>query len=140
MKPLKIILFLIIIISIISCKSANPNADNLYNTTWELDYITGPRITFSGLYPDKSPQISFNKATKHVEGNNSCNGYRAEYTLNGNSITFGDPGPTTMMYCGEGEQTFLTTMKKINAYSFDDQGNLVFKMDDVDMMRFKKVN
>ncbi|WP_100611400.1 META domain-containing protein [Confluentibacter lentus] len=140
MKPLKILAVFIIIVCLNACKSTNTMADNLYNTTWELDYISGPRITFSGLYPDKSPQITFNKITKHVEGNASCKGYRAEYTLNGNKISFGDPGPTTMMYCGEGEQTFLSTMKKINAYSFDEQGNLVFMLDDVAMMRFKKVN
>jgi heat shock protein HslJ len=140
MKQLKIIFVFFIIISLDACQSTKNMADALYNITWELDYISGQRITFSGLYPDKSPQITFNKTTKHAEGNNSCNGYRAEYTINGNSISFGDPGPTTMMYCGEGEQTFLNMIKKINTYSFDDQGNLVFMLNDVAMMRFKKVN
>ncbi|OYX28003.1 MAG: META domain-containing protein [Flavobacteriales bacterium 32-35-8] len=140
MKPLKILAVLMIMLCLNACQSTKNMADNLYNTTWELDYITGPRITFSGLYPDKKPQITFNKTTKHVEGNASCNGYRAEYTLNGNSISFGDPGPTTMMYCGEGEQTFLSTIKKVNTYNFDDGGNLVLMLDDVAMMRFKKVN
>lgn len=140
MKQLKIISVLIIMVCLSACQSTKTTADALYNTSWELDYISGPRITFSGLYPDKSPQITFNKASNYAEGNASCNGYRAEYTLNGNSISFGDPGPTTMMYCGEGEQTFLSTIKKINTYSFDDQGNLVLMLDDVVMMRFKKVN
>ncbi len=28
--------------------------------TWELNYISGKRIAFEGLYPDKKPQISLN--------------------------------------------------------------------------------
>lgn len=140
MKKLKIISAFVIILSINACQSTKNMADALYGNTWELDYISGPRIAFNGLYPDKKPKITFNKTTKHVEGNNSCNGYRAAYTLNGNSMSFGDPGPTTMMYCGEGEQTFLSMIKKINKYSFDDEGKLVLMLDDVAMMRFKKVN
>lgn len=139
MKELKILAVLIIIVCLNACKSTT-TTDNLYNTSWELDYISGPKIAFSGLYPDKKPQITFNKTTNNVEGNSGCNGYIAEYTLNGNSISFGEPGPTTMMYCGEGEQTFLSTIKKINTYSFDDEGKLVLMLDDVAMMRFKKVN
>ena len=140
MKLYKILPVLMIMLCLYTCQSTKTMADNLYNTTWELDYITGPRIAFNGLYPDKKPQITFNKTTNHVEGNASCNGYRAEYTINDNNISFGEPGPTTMMYCGEGEQTFLNMMKKINKYSFDDEGKLVLLLDDVAMMRFKKVN
>jgi heat shock protein HslJ len=140
MKSLKILSVCILLIYLSACQSTKHSADALYNTTWELEYISGPRIAFNGLYPDKKPKITFNKTTNTVEGNASCNGYRADYTLNGNKISFGEPGPTTMMYCGEGEQTFLRTMKTINAYSFDEEGKLVLKMDDVAMMRFKKAN
>ena len=114
-------------------------SEELYDTTWQLEYMSGPRIAFNGLFPDKKPEITFNKQSMEVTGNNSCNGYRASYTLNGSSISFGDPGPATMMYCGEGEPQFLSMMKKINAYSFDSDGKLVLKLDDVAMMRFKKI-
>lgn len=140
MKHLKIISVFAILIGLGACQSSKSTAEALYNTTWELEYITGPRIAFNGLYPDRKPKITFNKATNNVEGNASCNGYRAEYTLNGNKITFGEPGPTTMMYCGEGEQTFLNTIKKVNTYSFNEDGKLVLMMDDVAMMTFKKSN
>lgn len=124
---------------IISCAShKNVSDEKLYNTTWELDYISGPRIAFDGLYPDKKPIITFDKTTKKITGNNSCNGYMADYTVTGNSISFGEPGPTTMMFCGEGEKVFLNTMKKINKYSFDQDGKLNLMIDDVPMMRFEK--
>lgn len=124
---------------VISC-ATKKNVDNekFYGTTWELEYISGPRIAFNGLYPDKKPEITFDKTTKKVSGTNSCNGYSADYVLTENSISFGEPGPATMMFCGEGENVFLNMMKKINKYSFDQNGKLNLMIDDVPMMRFKK--
>ncbi|MCB0458571.1 MAG: META domain-containing protein [Flavobacteriaceae bacterium] len=131
--------FVLAIISY-SCSSTKKLAsEDLYNATWELEYISGPRIAFNGLFPDKKPQIAFNKETQKAEGNNSCNGYSADFTLNGDAISFGEPGPTTMMYCGEGEKVFLSTMKKINKYSIDTDGKLNLMIDNVSMMRFKKL-
>lgn len=136
------ILFLFILASIIgACSSTKKiSNDTLFNTTWELEYLSGPRIAFDGLYPDKKPKITFNKTTNKVEGNNSCNGYSADYTLNGNNISFGEPGPTTMMYCGEGETFFLNTIKKINSYTIDADGKLNLMLDNSSMMRFKKID
>ena len=138
-KNVFITLFVLAIISY-SCSSTKKLAsEDLYNATWELEYISGPRIAFNGLFPDKKPQIAFNKETQKAEGNNSCNGYSADFTLNGDAISFGEPGPTTMMYCGEGEKVFLSTMKKINKYSIDTDGKLNLMIDNVSMMRFKKL-
>ncbi|UWY28575.1 META domain-containing protein [Flavobacterium sp. TR2] len=120
-------------------KSASSGED-LFGTTWELEYISGPRIAFGGLYPNKKPQITFDKKETKVYGNNGCNGYSAPYTLSGKSLTFGEPGPTTMMFCeGGGEQTFLKQMEKITSYSIDKDGKLNLIEGDVPMMRFKKV-
>ncbi len=113
--------------------------ESLFTANWGLEYLSGPRIAFDGLYPDKKPQISFNKATRKVEGNNSCNGYSAAYTLVNDDLSFGDPDPTTMMYCGEGEKFFLSTMKKINKYKIDGDGKLNLMIGEVPMMRFKKM-
>lgn len=133
------LLIAIFTLVILSCASKKNSAnDKFYNTVWELDYISGPRIAFDGLFPDKKPRISFDKATSKVTGHNSCNGYSADYTLENSNIFFGEPGPTTMMYCGDGEQQFLRMMKKINKYSFDQDGKLNLMIDDIPMMRFKK--
>ncbi|KJD34612.1 lipoprotein [Tamlana nanhaiensis] len=131
---------LIIAITLVSCGSnKHTDSEKLYNTTWELEYISGSRIAFNGLYPDKKPKIKFDKTTGKVTGNNSCNGYSADYTLENNNISFGAPGPTTMMFCGSGEQQFLKIIKQINTFSFNDNGKLNLLLDDVAMMRFKKV-
>lgn len=141
MKNQTTLLIALIALFIVSC-ATKKNVDNekLYHTAWELEYISGPRIAFIGLYPDKKPEITFEKTTKKVTGNNSCNGYSAEYTLSGDSISFGEPGPATLMYCGEGESVFMNMMQKINKYSVDQDGKLNLMIDNVSVMRFKKTN
>lgn len=120
-------------------KSAS-NADDLFGTTWELEYISGPRIAFEGLYPHKKPQLTFDQKETKVYGNNGCNGYSASYTLKGKSLTFGEEGPTTMMFCeGGGEQVFLKQIRQITSYSIDKDGKLNLIQGDIPMMRFKKV-
>ncbi|MFC4721747.1 META domain-containing protein [Geojedonia litorea] len=138
----KIILFLtsILAFSLVSCISKKQiNQDNLYKTTWELEYILEPQTPFNDLYPNKKPEISFNNSTNKVEGNNSCNGYSADYILKDNQLSFGEPGPTTMMYCGDGEKVFLDMMKKINRFDFDQSGKLNLMVNEVLIMRFKSV-
>ncbi|RZJ51465.1 MAG: META domain-containing protein [Flavobacterium sp.] len=125
-----------------SCMASkdSKSTENIYGTTWELEYISGPRIAFEGLFPNKKPQITFDEKEKNVYGNNGCNGYSAPFTLSGTSLTFGEPGPTTMMFCdGGGEQQFLQQMRKITSYSVDKDGKLNLIQGDVPMMRFKKV-
>lgn len=139
MKPKKYIFLFMLALFFASCSSTKQmTSENLFNSTWELEYLSGPRIAFDGLFPDKKPQIAFNPTSKKVEGNNSCNGYSADYTLSGDKISFADPGPTTMMYCGEGETHFLNIIKKVNKYAIDRDGKLNLMIDKVPMMRFKK--
>ncbi len=137
MKPSNI-LFLGILILVGSCNSKLDKSEELFNTTWELKYISGPRIAFDGLFPEKKPQISFDKETTKVSGTDSCNGYSADYELDGNAISFGEPGITTMMFCGGGERQFLNMMQKIDGYIIQD-GELNLMTGEVPMMRFKKV-
>ncbi|TDQ24009.1 META domain-containing protein [Tenacibaculum caenipelagi] len=138
MKKLTFLFATILLINV-SCTKKDAS-EQLYGTTWELEYISGPRIAFDGLFPNKKPQLTFDKETMKVMGNDGCNGYSAEFTLGKeNAISFGEAGPTTMMYCGQGEQEFLKTIKKINKYSFDEERKLNLLLDDVSMMRFKKV-
>ena len=144
MKNSGLLFFVLVILFSSSCSTVKQakSPDNLSNTAWELEYISGPRIAFKGLYPNKKPQITFDPITNEVSGSNSCNGYRTKYTLDGKSISFGEPGPATMMFCDAGgEKAFLQIMKKINNYSIDQEGKLNLNIGDVPMMRFvKKTN
>lgn len=137
-------LITVLSLTLIFAACSNPKLskaeDQLTDATWELDYISGPRIAFAGLYPDKKPTIAFNIKEKQVSGNNGCNGYSAKYSAEGDAISFGEPGPTTMMFCqGGGDQVFLKTMSTVNKFNFDDEGKLQLLLSDVSMMRFKKI-
>lgn len=135
----KHILLLIGIVSLImmSCSTNTVLKDQkLYANAWELEYITGPRITFQGLFPDMKPKIQFTAGSDMITGNSGCNGYSTQFTLKGDMISFADPELSTMMYCGDGEVVFRNTMKQIDRYRVTD-GKLEFLTGDVVMMRFK---
>lgn len=139
MKKQTTLFVAMIALLIVSCTSKKDiDSEKIYDTVWEMEYISGPRIAFQGLYPDRKPVITFDKITGKVSGNNSCNGYSADFTLTGNSISFGEAGPATLMYCGEGEPVFMNMIKKVNKYSFDEEGKLNLMIDEVSVMRFKK--
>ncbi len=104
-----------------------------------MEYLSGPKIAFDQLFPDRKPQIVFNIGNGKVEGNAGCNGYAAPYDLDGANISFGEPDPTTMMYCGEGEKFFLNTMRKVNKYTIV-QGKLNLMFDEIVMMSFIEID
>jgi len=108
------------------------------NGTWVLNYISGPRIAFDGLYPNKKPEITFSVADSRVSGNTSCNSFSGPLSVDGNKIDFNQPMALTKMMCpGSGESVFLETIKKINTYSVNDS-TLTMIMGDIAMMRFSK--
>jgi len=137
MKRSSILCSLILILTL-SCNPKSDDSTELFGSTWELEYISGPRIAFDGLFPNKKPQISFDQESGKVLGNDSCNGYSADYTMDGTTISFGEPGPTTMMFCGGGERQFLNIMQKIDGFALE-EGKLNLLIGEVPMMRFTKV-
>jgi heat shock protein HslJ len=111
----------------------------LLNGTWELNYISGPRIAFEGLYPEKKPTITFDVAGNKVMGNSSCNSFNGKLNVTGNKINFNEPMAMTRMMCpGDGETTFMETLKKVDSWSVTDGKTLNLLMGDVAMMRFSK--
>ncbi|MBU8882323.1 META domain-containing protein [Kaistella sp. DKR-2] len=137
MKKQVLLLLGILSLILISCSTSTVVKDQkLYANAWELEYITGPRITFQGLFPDTKPKIQFIAGSDMITGNSGCNGYATRFTLKGDMISFADPQLSTMMYCGDGEAVFRKTMKQIDRYRITD-GKLEFLTGDVVMMRFK---
>lgn len=139
-----IILLLVVICCMqTSCKSSQSvaNQSALLEGNWELNYITGSRITFEGLYPDRRPNITFNLKEKKISGNNSCNQYFGALILDGNKINFKEAkmGMTMMACQGNGDTVFMSTLDKIDSYAISDDGKtLNFIMGDIAMMRFEK--
>jgi heat shock protein HslJ len=131
---------LIICLTFISCATPNSNAKTTsLEGTWVLNYITGPRIAFDGLYPINKPTIKFDLKENKVAGNNSCNQYFGALMLDGAKINFKDAKMgMTMMACeGNGDSVYMDTLAKIESYTITDDGNtLNFLLGNVVMMRF----
>ncbi|WP_346238832.1 META domain-containing protein [Niabella insulamsoli] len=107
------------------------------NGTWEADYISGPRIAFNGLYPDKKPVITFNLPDTIATGNSSCNNFRVTFKIKGSAIQFGLPMATKMACPGEGESTFFKTLQRVNRFSVSGTTlNLI--VGDIAVMRLQK--
>lgn len=126
---------------LISCKCQKTTSTSKIEGTWELNYITGPRIAFDGLYPNKKPTITFNTKENQVSGNNSCNSFTGKLITTGNKIDFTQGIAVTKMMCmdGQGEQVFMSTLQKITSYDITDDGKtLNFISGDIAMMRFTK--
>ncbi|WP_228012072.1 META domain-containing protein [Flavobacterium hungaricum] len=139
-------IFLLVFLSsmLISCsifKCKKKESISQLDGTWELNYISGPRIAFDGLYPNKKPVIVLNTKENTVSGNNSCNSYTGKLNVVGNKIDFTQPMAVTKMMCldGQGEQVYMSTLQKITAYDITDDGKtLNFISGDIAMMRFTK--
>jgi heat shock protein HslJ len=136
---LSLTLFCSVLISCNSVKTANSQKAALQGA-WELNYISGPRIAFGGLYPDNKPTITFNLKEDRVSGKNSCNSYSGTLNADGSKINFKQPMMVTKMFCpGEGENVYMNTLQKIDSYSVSEDGKtLNFMMGDIVMMRFEK--
>ncbi|MGN6435492.1 MAG: META domain-containing protein [Agriterribacter sp.] len=144
MKNLYVLGAVMGIILLVACESSKKNSgtasgDTSLNGTWELNYITGPRIAFEGLYPGRKPVITFNTADTSFSGNTSCNNFRGRLISEGNNISFTNDIAMTKMFCeGQGENVFIETLKKVNRFSVTNDTTLTFIMGDVAMMRFSK--
>lgn len=139
-----VLTFTILCMTFTSCQSTKPvsKTNATLEGTWQLNYITGPRIAFDGLYPTKKPTINFDLKSSKVSGNNGCNQYFGALLLDGNKINFKEAkmGMTMMACQGAGETTYMKTLEKIDSYSISEDGKtLNFIMGDTAMMRFEKV-
>jgi heat shock protein HslJ len=141
-KNISILVFLSTML--ISCnvfKCNKKEALSKLDGSWELNYISGPRIAFDGLYPNKKPTINFNLKENQVSGNSSCNSFTGKLSTTGSKIDFTQPMVMTKMMCldGQGEQVFMSTLQKITSYSITDDGKtLNFISGDIALMRFTK--
>jgi heat shock protein HslJ len=141
----RLMLFTIVIASsLVSCttmKSGTIGNGGLSQLggTWELNYISGPRIAFNGLYPGKKPIIKFDIAEKRFSGNTSCNSFSGQLIADDATINFTKPFMMTKMACpGEGETTFVEMLKKASNYTITSDSTLNFMMGDIAIMRFSR--
>lgn len=139
MKNIFILVFFSTIL--ISCKCKKTDSVSKLEGNWELNYISGPKIAFDGLYPNKKPTINFDLKENHISGNSSCNSFNGKLVLDGTKIDLTQPMAMTKMMCqdGQGEQVFMSTLKKVTSYDVTDDGKTLNLISgDIAMMRFTK--
>jgi heat shock protein HslJ len=134
-------LFALVCISLVSCSTTKKSAvkANSLEGTWVLNFITGPKIAFNGLYPNSKPTIAFDLSANKISGNNSCNQYFGTLIVDGTKINFKDAkmGMTMMACQGNGDTVYMSTLDKVDSYSITNDGKtLNFIMGSVVMMRF----
>ena len=140
----RLMLFTVIVGVLTSCTTLKPGSIangglSQLGGTWQLEYISGPRIAFNGLYPGKKPFIKFDIAEKRFSGNTSCNSFSGQLIADDTTINFTKPFMMTKMACpGEGEAIFLEMLKKASTYSITSDTTLNFMMGDIAIMRFSK--
>ncbi len=139
-RPATYILF--VFISILgACDSAKQEStEALLSKTWLLEDLTNSDERFEVLFPDIIPEIQFDQESGQVVGNSGCNGYQAPYTLDGPGIRFGEPGPSTLMYCGEGENRFRESMRLADQWQVDRTGKLILLQAGQTVLRFRAKN
>jgi heat shock protein HslJ len=134
-----------IVLTLTACnpiKNTTNSSDSLQGE-WVLNFITGPRIAFEGLYPNQKPTINFDLSTKKVFGNNSCNDYFGILNLEGNTISFKKSNlSVTKMAClgsENGDNLYMDMLDKVDSYSISDNGKeLVMTGNGVRLLRFEK--
>ncbi|MFD2520674.1 META domain-containing protein [Emticicia soli] len=116
------------------------NAPLKLNGSWELAEIPGARVSVVGLYPEKKPVITFDVNDNKFVGNTSCNNFSGLLVVFGNKISFNKSMAMTKMMCpGEGESTFIESLKKVDTYTINADKSLSLNIGGVETLRMKKV-
>lgn len=141
----QVLLLLVVFVALFSScrvfKKHSKPADPLLQLEgeWVLNFISGPRIAFDGLYPEKKPEIRFDIAERHMSGFSGCNNFNGTFNATKHTISFPNEIAMTRMICPnmQGESTFMDILKSIDNWSV--QGTtLQFNAGPVMMMRFDK--
>lgn len=104
---------------------------------WELFYITGPRIVFDALFPERKPFITFTKDNIHFNSYTGCNTMNGSYNGRQGEKLF-NAGPMTMMACpGQGEQTYLKFFNAVDSYKVTGD-TLTLYQKEVPVLKFRK--
>lgn len=106
--------------------------------TWELQYITGTRMAFEGLYPGKRPVLRIDLQQRKVSGHTSCNSFTAPLLADGYNLDFPEALSMTEMKCsGGGEEAFIRALSGVTSYSVE-KDRLSLLKDDIVLMRFSR--
>lgn len=135
-----LILAVLVSLLIAACGGSKIQQDLFpYNQAWELEYLDSSDLGLEALFPDRNPYLIFKSGSGQVEGNSGCNGYAAPIEVSGASLSFGTPGPSTLMYCGEGEGLFRELLQQADLWELTADGKLQLLHGEILLMEFRKI-
>lgn len=139
---MKKIIFFVSLALMASCKSKQPaepqfTKSGALDGNWVLEYVSGADM--GTLYPGGAPTLFVDLKENRASGKNGCNNYSGPITVVGNRLNFSDNMITTKMFCpGDGERTFMESIKKVSSFDISTDGKLQLMSGDVAIMRFVK--
>lgn len=126
----------------ISCNSSKKSASNSKAASMELSgnykimSMNGKAVEADGM------ELVFDTANNSVNASSGCNKLFGNYTLSGNSLSFGPLG-ATKMYCEgrmEMEKELMQGLAAVTRVSQQEDGTMGLMNDGQLLMRIKKVN
>ena len=116
--------------------TAKPGKTSIHGS-WTLEKVYGAKEPFNMLFPNQAPDVTFDLKTNTLSGKNGCNSYNGPFSLKNGVLTISEM-ITTRMFCeGVKESLFMTTLKMANNYRVDENGKLILKLDEENLMLFK---
>lgn len=106
------------------------------NGRWELNALTGTKLTFEALYPGQKPSLAFNLPVMEVSGSTGCNTFTGAIAMDSNHIEFINLVATEKACNGIGEPTFINAMKTVSTFSLVDSNTLALMKADTALLRF----
>jgi heat shock protein HslJ len=120
MKKLYVYLISLFVLSGLLLAACSGGTANSVVGTWRLDSYGSPGNTTPAA-ADVDTSITFTEDGK-IEGNVGCNGFGGDYTVDGNTMTFG-PIVSTLMFCegpvGDQETTTLSVLVETVSYTLE---------------------
>lgn len=116
---------------------ANDGSENLYRHAWRLSAIQGKPVTITQT--ERLPELSFTPGqTNTVAGTTGCNRLTGNFQVLANNAIKFSPMATTKMACMDEnlETPFLEALTKVNKFSFNDEGSLLFLENDKVVLEF----
>ncbi len=138
----QIFVFIIIVISLISCHTSKKtssgtviekNNESHLNGSWQLQMLFASDNKWAS-----TPMININLKDKSFTGNSSCNSISGKFTINENYIAFDKNIISTKLACADNyEKSFLAALLKVNRYNLS-KDELELGQGEIILMKFKK--
>jgi heat shock protein HslJ len=127
--------FLAAIVLLFGCTSSRQSTTEV-NGNWQLVIFPAGTKTLTEIFTMNKPELHMENG--HISGSTGCNRINGTYTLNGNSIQFGNDLAITKMGCPNYDETvFLDAFNRVNKYRLQNN-ELMLMHDSTLLMSFSK--